>query len=193
VAFLVKKDWGAVAFRSVIPHFHWSTDYVLNVVAVLGTTITPYCFFWQANQEAEEGLARGRVQFIGQGIPVLAKGDLRSMRAATFVGMGFSNMIQWFIVLTCASTLNVHGITNIQTADQAAEALRPLTGDLTYALFAVGIVGIGIMAVPILSGPAAYPLSRPWGRKASLNYTFRQAKTFYDVSAVANGVGARSS
>jgi hypothetical protein len=72
-----------VAFRSVIPYFHWSTDYVLNVVAVLGTTITPYCFFWQANQEAEEGFARGRVQFIGQGIPVLAKGDLRNMRADT--------------------------------------------------------------------------------------------------------------
>jgi NRAMP (natural resistance-associated macrophage protein)-like metal ion transporter len=189
VAFLVKNDWGAVAFRSVIPYFHWSTDYVLNVVAVLGTTITPYCFFWQADQEAEEGFARGRVQFIGQGIPTLAKGDLRNMRADTFVGMGFSNVIQWFIILTCASTLNVHGITNIQTADQAAEALRPLTGDLTYALFAVGIMGIGIMAVPILSGSAAYALSEALGRKASLNYTFRQAPTFYAVIALATVVG----
>jgi Mn2+/Fe2+ NRAMP family transporter len=189
VAFMVKNDWGAVALRSVIPQFHWSTDYVLNVVAVLGTTITPYCFFWQADQEAEEAFARGRVQFIGQGVPVLAKGDLRNMHADTIVGMGFSNVIQWFIVLTCASTLNIHGITNIQTADQAAEALRPLTGDLTYALFAVGIMGIGIMAVPILSGSAAYALSEALGRKASLNYTFRQAPTFYAVIALATVVG----
>jgi Mn2+/Fe2+ NRAMP family transporter len=186
---MVKNDWGAVAVRSVIPYFHWSTDYVLNVVAVLGTTITPYCFFWQADQEAEEDFARGRVQFIGQGVAVLAKGDLRNMHADTFVGMSFSNVIQWFIVLTCASTLNVHGVNNIQTADQAAEALRPLTGDLTYALFAVGIMGIGIMAVPILSGSAAYALSEALGRKASLNYTFRQAPTFYAVIALATVVG----
>jgi len=188
VAFLVKNDWGAVALRSVIPYFHWSTDYVLNVVAVLGTTITPYCFFWQADQEAEEDFARGRVQFIGQGVSTLAKGDLRNMHADTIVGMSFSNVIQWFIVLTCASTLNVHGVTNIQTADQAAEALRPLTGDLTYALFAVGITGIGIMAVPILSGSATYALSEALGRKASLNYTFRQAPTFYAVIALATVV-----
>ena len=189
VAFLVKNDWGTVAFRSAVPYFHWSTDYLLNVVAVLGTTITPYCFFWQADQEAEEDFARGRVQFLGQGVPVLTKRDLREMRADTAVGMGFSNVIQWFIVLTCASTLNAHGLTNIQTADQAAEALRPLTGDLTYALFAVGIMGIGLMAVPILSGSAAYALSEALGRKASLSNTFRQAPTFYAIIAVATIVG----
>ena len=163
--------------------------YLLNVVAVLGTTITPYCFFWQADQEAEEDFARGRVQFFGQGVPVLAKGDIREMRADTAVGMGFSNVIQFFIVLTCASTLHVNGITDVQTADQAAQALRPLAGDFTYALFAAGILGIGFMAVPILTGSASYALAEAIGKRASLGYTYRQAPTFYIVIALSTVVG----
>ncbi len=188
-AFVVKHPWGTVAVRSVVPYFEWSRNYVLNIVAVLGTTITPYCFFWQANQEAEEGLARSRVQFYGQGVPTLTTGDVREMRADTAAGMGFSNVVQWFIVLTCASTLNAHGITDIQTADQAAQALRPLAGDFTYALFTIGIMGIGFMAVPILAGSASYALAEAFGRKASLSYTYREAPTFYIVIALSTIVG----
>jgi Mn2+/Fe2+ NRAMP family transporter len=189
VAFMVAHPWGTVALRTFVPSISWSKDYVLNVVAVLGTTITPYCFFWQADQEAEEDLARGRVQFFGQGVPTLAGGDIREMRNDTLVGMGFSNVIQFFIVLTCASTLHAHGITDIQTADQAAEALRPLAGDFTYGLFTLGIMGIGFMSVPILTGSASYALAEAFGWKASLSYTYRQAPTFYVVIAAATVIG----
>lgn len=188
-AFLVHHPWQIVAWRSVVPHVEWSTEYLLNIVAVLGTTITPYCFFWQADQEAEEDLSRHRVQFFGQGVPVLADGDLRTLQSDTAVGMTFSNVVQWFIIVTCAATLHLYGVTNIQTADQAAEALRPLAGNLAYALFAVGIMGVGLLAVPILSGSASYALSESLGRKASLSYTFRQAPTFYAVIAAATVIG----
>ena len=182
-AFVVKHPWGNVAVRSVVPYFEWSRDYALNIVAVLGTTITPYCFFWQANQEAEEGLARSRVQFYGQGVPTLTTGDVREMRTDTAAGMGFSNVVH------CASTLNANGITDIQTADQAAQALRPLAGNFTYALFTVGIMGIGFMAVPILTGSASYALAEAFGRKASLSYTYREAPTFYIVIVLSTIIG----
>lgn len=181
--------WPTVAVTAFVPHVEWSRDYVLNIVAVLGTTITPYCFFWQADQEAEEDYARGRMKFYGKGVPVLHDTDIRNMRTDTAVGMGFSNVVQFFIILTCASTLHQAGVFNVDTPDQAAAALRPLAGDFTFLLFAIGIVGVGFLAVPTLTGSASYALSEAMGWKAGLGYSFRQARSFYIVIALATIVG----
>ena len=189
-AFIVHHPWWpTVAIAAIIPHIEWSGDYALNIVALLGTTITPYCFFWQADQEAEEDFARGRMKFYGKGVPVLLESDIRNMRADTAVGMGFSNVVQFFIILTCASTLHAAGVLTVDTPDQAALALRPLAGDFAYLLFAIGIVGVGFLAVPTLAGSASYALSEALGWKAGLGYTFREARAFYVVIALATLVG----
>ncbi|MFE3060842.1 NRAMP family divalent metal transporter [Nocardia sp. NPDC059239] len=189
-AFVVHHPWWpTVTLSAIIPHVEWSPDYVLNLVAVLGTTITPYCFFWQADQEAEEDFARGRMKFYGKGIPEIQDGDIRDMRTDTLVGMGFSNVVQFFIVLTCASTLHQAGIFAVDTPQQAAASLRPLAGDFTFLLFAVGIIGVGFLAVPTLTGSASYALSEAMGWKAGLSYTFREARAFYIVIALATLVG----
>ncbi|OBH35420.1 iron transporter [Mycobacterium sp. E342] len=189
-AFVVHHPWWpTVAVSALTPHIEWSRDYALNIVAVLGTTITPYCFFWEADQEAEEDFARGRMQFYGKGVPVVLQSDIRDMRADTAVGMGFSNVVQFFIILTCASVLHPAGVVSVDTPDEAALALRPLAGDLTYLLFAIGIIGVGFLAVPTLSGSASYALSEALGWKAGLGYTFREARAFYVVIALATLVG----
>jgi Mn2+/Fe2+ NRAMP family transporter len=175
---------------AIIPHVEWSGEYAPNIVALLGTTITPYCFFWQADQEAEEDFARGRMKFYGKGVPVLLGSDIRNMRADTAVGMGFSNVVQFFIIVTCASTLHAAGVLTVDTPDQAALALRPLAGDFAYLLFAIGIIGVGFLAVPTLAGSASYALSEALGWKAGLGYPFRQAPAFYMVIALATLVGA---
>ncbi len=189
-AFVIHHPWWpAVAVSAFVPHVEWSRDYVLNIVAVLGTTITPYCFFWQADQEAEEDFARGRMQFYGKGVPVVRDRDIRNMRVDTTIGMGFSNFVQFFIILTCASTLHQAGVFSVDTPDQAAAALRPLAGDFAFLLFAIGIIGVGFLAVPTLTGSASYALSEALGWKAGLGYTFRQARAFYVVIALATLVG----
>ena len=190
-AFVVHHPWWpTVVVSALVPHVEWSGAYLLNVVALLGTTITPYCFFWQTDQEAEEDFARGRMKFYGAGVPVLLKSDIRDMRTDTAVGMGFSNIVQFFIILTCASTLHAAGVLTVDTPDKAALALRPLVGDLTYLMFAIGIIGVGFLAVPTLAGSASYALAEALGWKAGLGYTFRQARAFYVVIALATLVGA---
>lgn len=181
--------WPTVAVNTLVPHVELSGDYMLNVVAVLGTTITPYCFFWQADQEAEEDIAQGRMTYYGKGVPTLSRRDIGNMRIDTAVGMGFSNVVQFFIVLTCASTLHTAGVLTVDTPDQAASALRPIAGDFAYLLFAIGIVGVGFLAVPTLSGSASYALSEALGWRAGLGYTYRQARAFYVVIALATLVG----
>lgn len=181
--------WPTVAVNALVPHIQFSGDYMLNVVAVLGTTITPYCFFWQADQEAEEDVARGRMAYYGKGVPRLSGHDIGNMRIDTAVGMGFSNIVQFFIVLTCASTLHAAGVLAVDTPDQAASALRPIAGDFAFLLFAIGIVGVGFLAVPTLTGSASYALSEALGWKAGLGYTFRQARAFYLVIVLATLVG----
>lgn len=189
-AFVIHHPWWpTVAVSAFVPHVEWSRDYVLNIVAVLGTTITPYCFFWQADQEAEEDYARGRMQFYGKGVPAVHDRDIRNMRVDTTVGMGFSNFVQFFIILTCASTLHQAGVFSVDTPDQAAAALRPLAGDFAFLLFAIGIIGVGFLAVPTLTGSASYALSEALGWKAGLGYSFREARAFYVVIALATIVG----
>ncbi|MBI4084726.1 MAG: divalent metal cation transporter, partial [Candidatus Levybacteria bacterium] len=135
-AFIIKQDWGKIAYSTLIPHLSLSKEYVMNIVAILGTTISPYLFFWQASEEVEEEVENHKLRAMGQGVPHVNKKDVKKMRVDTFVGMFFSNVVMLFIITTTASTLHVHGIFGIETATQAAQALKPLAGDAAYLLFA---------------------------------------------------------
>ncbi|MBY0376522.1 divalent metal cation transporter [Patescibacteria group bacterium] len=190
VALITKQPWGEIALKTFVPSFSFTKSYLFNIVAILGTTISAYLFFWETDQEAEEDFAEHRVSTYGEGTPNVTKEDIRAMRFDTMSGMLFSNLVMFFIIMTVASTLGAHGITNIDTADQAASALRPLAGDFAYLLFAAGIIGTGLLAVPILAGSAAYALSEAMGWKAGLNYKFGEAKAFYVVIIISTFVGA---
>lgn len=187
--FLVGVDWGNVFRGAFFPHFTFSKDFVLNVVAFLGTTISPYLFFWQSDEEVEEEVATGKLKTMGKGIPKITRGDIQDMKTDTIVGMFFSNLVSFFIIATCAATLHAEGITNIETADQAAAALLPLAGPFAFALFALGIISTGLLAVPILAGSASYAVSESMGWAEGLGKRFSQAKGFYLTIAVATGFG----
>jgi NRAMP (natural resistance-associated macrophage protein)-like metal ion transporter len=162
--------------------------YAAMIVAVLGTTISPYLFFWQAAQEVEDNNRRPRAAELKTD-PVYAAEHLARIKEDTFIGMGFSNIIALCIVVATAVTLNQQGITDIQTSAQAAEALRPIAGEFAFQLFAFGIIGTGLLAVPVLAGSAAYAVSELFGWKTGLSSGFREARGFYLIIAVATGVG----
>ena len=132
-------------------------------MAILGTTISPYLFFWQTSEEVEEEISDGNIADMGVGEPTVTKKEIFNMNLDTIVGMLFSQAIMFFIIVTTAATLNTKGITDILTATQAAEALRPIAGDFTYLLFAVGIIGIGLLSVPVLAGSSAYAVAETTG------------------------------
>lgn len=186
-AFVVQQDWSTVAYTTFVPAFSFSKEYLLNIVALLGTTISPYLFFWQADEEVEEEIAKHKIDRFG--VPRLNKGDIRNMRMDTMIGMLFSNLIMFFIIVTTASTLGASGITEIETASDAAAALRPLAGNLAYLLFAAGIIGTGLLAVPILAGSASYAISETFDLKTGLGKKPRQAKAFYAIIAAATVIG----
>jgi NRAMP (natural resistance-associated macrophage protein)-like metal ion transporter len=163
-------------------------DYASMVVAVLGTTISPYLFFWQAAQEVEDKHRRPEAAGL-RDHPAYAAEHLWRIKQDTYIGMLFSNAIALCIVIATAVTLNQHGITNIQTSAQAAEALRPVAGSFAFAVFALGIVGTGLLAVPVLAGSAAYAVSEVFGWKAGLSHGFREARGFYLIIVVATGIG----
>jgi NRAMP (natural resistance-associated macrophage protein)-like metal ion transporter len=181
VVFTVRLDWGVVLGHLVWPRLPLSHDALLTVVAVFGTTISPYLFFWQAAQEMEdvrEGPAPTRAQ---------VRKHLRRIKIDTFVGMGFSNLIAFFVILSTAATLHAAGVTDIQTSAQAAEALRPLAGDATFLLFSLGIIGTGMLAVPVLAGSAGYAVAEAAGWHGSLSARLDkgEGKGFYGVIAAA--------
>ncbi|MBI4097089.1 MAG: Nramp family divalent metal transporter, partial [Candidatus Levybacteria bacterium] len=188
-AFIIKQDWGKIAYSTLIPHLSLSKEYVMNILAILGTTISPYLFFWQASEEVEEEVENHKLRAMGQGVPHVNKKDVKKMRVDTFVGMFFSNVVMFFIITTTASTLHVHGIFEIETATQAAQALKPLAGDAAYLLFAAGIIGTGLLAVPILAGSASYAVSEAFGWKEGLYRKFRRAHGFYGVIIIATVIG----
>lgn len=188
-AFVVKQDWTKIAISTILPTISFSRDYILNIVAFLGTTISPYLFFWQADEEVEEEIEHNRLRTMGKGVPKVRKGDIREMRFDTTMGMFFSNLVTFFIIITTASTLGLHGLRNIGTADQAASALRPLAGDFAFLLFALGIIGTGLLAVPILAGSASYAISESFNWKVGLGKKFTKAHGFYGVLTVATLVG----
>lgn len=187
-ALVVHVPWGKVAFTTFVPSFSWQKDYIVTIVAVLGTTITPYCFFWQSSEEAEEERISPSAHALLEA-PEEAPSEIRRIRFDTYLGMGFSNLISWFIIVTTAATLNAHGVTDIQTSAQAAEALRPIAGPFTFAVFAAGIIGIGLLAVPVLAGSAAYALGEALEWPTGLARLPRDAKAFYGTIVVGTLIG----
>jgi NRAMP (natural resistance-associated macrophage protein)-like metal ion transporter len=187
-ALVVHVPWATVFWNTFVPNFSLQKDYVVAIVAVLGTTITPYCFFWQSSQEAEDEridpLAHSLIE-----APQEAPAQIARMRIDTYVGMGYSNLISLFIIITAAATLNAHGVTNIETSAQAAEALRPIAGPFAFAVFAAGIIGIGLLAIPVLAGSSAYALGEALGWTTGLARAPLDARTFYAAIAVATLVG----
>ncbi|MHB8668477.1 MAG: NRAMP family divalent metal transporter [Burkholderiales bacterium] len=187
-AFVVHVPWTRVVWRTLVPPIELNADYLLTLVAVFGTTISPYLFFWQASQEVEEQRA-GPGEAPLRDAPGQARSHLNRIKLDTYVGMIFSNAVAFFIMLTAAATLNVHGITDIQSSAQAAEALRPIGGGFAFALFASGIIGTGMLAVPILAGSAAYAVAESFRWPIGLGLRLAEARGFYAILSVATLVG----
>jgi len=182
-AFLSNPDWGAVLRSTFIPHIELTAPYLAAFVAILGTTISPYLFFWQAAQEVEEERAMGRSTVSSR--KGATEKELRVMRTDVLSGMAFAGLIMYFIILTTGSTLYASGHRDITTAREAAEALRPLAGDAAYLLFTLGLVGTGMLGVPVLAGSAAYAISEAMAWHGSLDEKPQVAAKFYGVLTVA--------
>ncbi|HVC56482.1 MAG TPA: Nramp family divalent metal transporter [Stellaceae bacterium] len=185
---VVKVPWLEVVSRTLLPEFQWRQDYIVVIVAVLGTTISPYLFFWQASEEAEDERINPAEHPLTEA-PEEAPGQIRRIEIDTYLGMGLSNLIALCIIITTAATLHQHGITNIQTSAQAAQALRPVAGAFAFAVFALGIIGTGLLAIPVLAGSAAYGLAEAMGWPAGLDRRPRDAKAFYGTIIVGTLIG----
>lgn len=182
VVFSAHVPWGTALSNTVIPQLVFDSPHAMAMVAILGTTISPYLFFWQAGQEVEEQHRR-HVKALCIA-PREAGAELARIRTDTIFGMGVSNLVALFIIIATAATLNAGGVTDIQTSSQAAEALRPVAGEFTFALFAAGIIGTGMLAVPVLAGSAAYAVSEAFRWTEGLDRRPREAKAFYAVIAL---------
>jgi NRAMP (natural resistance-associated macrophage protein)-like metal ion transporter len=187
-ALAVDVPWRQVAWNTLVPTFSLQTDYVVAIVAVLGTTITPYCFFWQSSEEAEDERIDPNAHSLIDA-PAEARSQITRIRIDTYVGMGYSNLISWFIIVTTAATLHANGIVNITTSAQAAEALRPIAGPFTFFVFGAGIIGIGLLAIPVLAGSSAYALGEALGWTTGLGREPLDAKAFYGAIAAATLIG----
>ncbi len=185
---VVDVSWHDLLLNLFVPHISLKADYVVAVVAVFGTTISPYLFFWQASEEAEDERVDRRAKPL-IAAPGQARRELHRIRLDTYIGMGYSNIIALFIIITTAATLHAHGLTDINSSSQAAEALRPIAGPFTFAIFAAGIIGTGLLAVPVLAGSAAYALGEALGWKVGLGRLPGQAKAFYGTIAFATLIG----
>jgi NRAMP (natural resistance-associated macrophage protein)-like metal ion transporter len=188
VVFMVHVPWGKVLVDTLIPHLALNKDYITVIVAVFGTTISPYLFFWQASQEVEDIRGKPHMQSLIQS-PENAKRELKRVKYDTYIGMGFSNLVAFFIMLSTAVTLHAAGITQIETSAQAAEALRPLAGNVTFLLFSLGIIGTGMLAVPVLAGSAAYAVAESFNWTEGLDKQALAAKEFYGIIGLATLCG----
>ena len=186
-AFLSHPDWRAVLHSTFVPHVEWSSAYIATFVGILGTTISPYLFFWQSSQEVEEERKIGR-KTIEEREGATAE-ELRKSRTDVLTGMFFSNLVMYFIILTTAATLHAHGKTTIDTAQQAAEALKPLAGNGAYLLFTLGLIGTGMLGVPVLAGAAAYAVAEASNWRGTLEDKPRLAKKFYAIVAASMILG----
>lgn len=187
-ALTVNMDWNEVLTKAIVPTLTFSKDQMFLITAVLGTTISPYLFFWQTSQEVEEQILGGKTTLKLRQVET-TKDEVKNMRIDVWSGMFLSNLVMFFIIAACAATLFANGITNITTAEQAAAALRPIAGDRAYLLFALGIIGTGMLAVPILAGSASYALSESFGWKYGLYRKLREANAFYGVIIISTGIG----
>jgi len=183
VAFTIHVPWHEVLLGIVWPKLALTAETLTVVVAIFGTTISPYLFFWQAAQEVEEARAHARATL--REAPHHGRQELRRIKVDTYVGMGFSNLVALFIIITTAATLHASGITDIQTSAQAAEALRPLAGDFAFELFSIGIIGTGLLAVPVLAGSAAYAVAETFLWNHGLHLKLSEARQFYGIVALA--------
>ena len=187
-AFFAHPPLLEVVRATVVPHVEFSKDFVVALVAVLGTTISPYLFFWQASSEVDE-LAQAGATNPERGRRGLRLSELRAARTDVVIGMAFSNLVMYFIILTSAAVLHAHGKTGVQTADQAAAALAPLAGPLAFIVFSVGLIGAGLLAIPILTGSATYAIKEFFGFGGSLASKPRQRPTFYLILTLATVAG----
>ena len=186
-AFIVGADWGQIFRDTLLPSIPHGRNEWATLVAILGTTISPYLFFWQASEEVEEEKSAGQISLAMRKGATSEEIELRNVDVG--VGAFFSNMVMFFIILTTAITLNRHGITNIETSRQAAEALRPFAGNLAASLFTIGIVGVGFLAIPTLAGSAAYAFAETLGWRQGLNKKLKQARWFYALILVSTATG----
>jgi NRAMP (natural resistance-associated macrophage protein)-like metal ion transporter len=191
---MVKQDWGAILYGTFVPHIELTVSFLFIITGVFGTSISPYMFFWQASEEVEEELAN-HIPLKADGAPRLPSDYIADMRVDTAGGMIAAEVAQWFIIITTASVLYSHGVTNIQTAADAARALEPLVrsfpnaGEVARTIFAVGIIGLGLLGIPVLAGAAGYALSEAFGWKEGLSRKWNEAPGFYGVITVATLVG----
>jgi NRAMP (natural resistance-associated macrophage protein)-like metal ion transporter len=188
VALVSHVPWGEVGLRLVAPKLQWKTDYITTVVAVLGTTISPYLFFWQAGAEVEEVKEQDGARPLVRA-PRQARRELARIRVDTYLGMGLSNLVALFIVITAAATLHAHGVTDVQTSAQAAEALKPIAGPAAFVVFSIGVIGTGLMALPVLAGSVAYALGETFGWHVGLSRRLPRARAFYATILIATLLG----
>ncbi len=190
-AFAIDLDWSEVWKNVLTPDMHFNKETILMIAAILGTTISPYLFFWQTSQEVEEKILHGEEgeEDLRPVISEVSKQDLKDMRVDVWSGMFISNLVMFFIILVCGATLFANGITNIESAADAAAALKPLAGHGAYLLFAIGIIGTGLLAVPILAGSTSYALAESFKWKSGLHHRLREAYAFYAVIIISMIVG----
>lgn len=186
-AFIVVSDWRDVFSYTFLPAIVWDKNFLIIVLAILGTTISPYLFFWQSSEEVEEEILSGK-KTVKSRLNATFQ-EIKDMRLDVWVGMLFSNLAMWFIIVTTGSTLFAGGLHDIQTAEQAASALRPLAGDFASLLFTIGIIGVGLLGVPVLAGSASYALSEALGWKEGLYRKWDKAKGFYLVIVFSTLIG----
>ena len=181
-AFLVTQDWSVVLKHTFLPELHLDENFISILVAILGTTISPYLFFWQATMEAEDRSHRHRRLVVNKRL-------LSDVRTDVNLGMFLSNLVMYFIILTTASVLNAGGIRDIQTVEQAAQALKPLAGRFSYLVFSIGVLGTGFLAIPVLAGSQSYMLAETFNWQSGLDKKFSKAKPFYITIIVSLTVG----
>lgn len=186
-ALLANLNWGDVLQHTVMPSITFDKDQLLIICAILGTTISPYLFFWQTSQEVEDEIAHGLTTLVQR--QVTTKEQIKGMRTDVWSGMFFSNLVMFFIIAACGAILFPHGITNITSASQAAEALRPFAGDWTYFLFTIGILGTGMLAIPVLAGSSSYAISESFQWREGLGKKLRSAYAFYGIIIISMVIG----
>ena len=194
-AIIVGGNWYQILIATLVPRIEFTTDFATMFVAILGTTISPYLFFWQASEEVEEEVSEKKVKEIGKGKPKVSKKEVKSMLKDTAIGIGFAHFITWAIIITTAGSLHNHGVTDIQSAEQAAKSLEPLvksfpnSGIISKSIFAIGIIGTGFLSIPVLASSSAYALSDTFGWKQGLSKKFKQAKAFYIIIIISGLIG----
>ncbi len=193
-AFTINLDWSAIWASVFVPRFALNRETLLIVAAILGTTISPYLFFWQTSQEVEENILRKKAKEEEANLPTpeiteISPREMKDMRIDVWTGMFISNLVMFFIIIVCSATLHASGITDIQTAADAARALEPLAGKFAYLLFAIGIIGTGLLAVPILAGSTSYAIAESFRWVSGLHHKLREAYAFYGVIIVSMVIG----